>query len=220
MKSKNNTNIKAPNDPLINRGKNKKDSKTGITVSSVTGCPEYIVYRRLDGFWFFDSDGIFGFNNFNDANNFAAASNQVNNMTAATASYKDSSGNKITEDNYYNRLNTLKQTDSTYVVNGIETSDRQISCNELFDQSVIDLLNEILRYPRYIVPAIIIVLGTLDFFKAVTAGKEDEIKKAQRTFVKRVIAGVIVFLVPVLMNVIIYIANIAWEGLGYTTCNL
>ena len=82
--------------------------------------------------------------------------------------------------------------------------------------SISYLVNEILRYPRYIVPALVIVFTTIDLFKAVMAGKEDEMKKAQTTAIKRVIAAVAIFLVPIMINIIMYLADIAWQGLGYT----
>lgn len=82
--------------------------------------------------------------------------------------------------------------------------------------SISYLVNEILQYPRYIVPALVIVFTTIDLFKAVMAGKEDEMKKAQSTAVKRVIAAVAIFLVPIMINIIMYLADIAWQGLGYT----
>ncbi len=47
----------------------------------------------------------------------------------------------------------------------------------------------------------LIILLILDFGKAVMAGKEDEIKSAQKLAIKRVIYAVIVFLVPWLVNV-------------------
>ena len=75
-----------------------------------------------------------------------------------------------------------------------------------------------LQYIRVIVPILIIVLGMLDFSKAVFAGKEDNMKKAQSTFIKRLIAGVLVFFVPVLVDVIMYLADIVWQGTGYTSC--
>ena len=115
--------------------------------------------------------------------------------------------------------NVVTKIDNKYSISGYNNSNNKISCGQLIDSSVTKLLNDFLKYPRYAVPAIIIVLGSLDFFKAVTAGKEDEMKKAQKTFIKRVIIGVAVFLVPLLVNVIIWLANVAWEGLGYTTCN-
>ena len=112
-----------------------------------------------------------------------------------------------------------KRFDTSYNTTGVNTSDKQMSCEELFDPSIIELVNDVLKYPRYIVPLLIIVLGTIDFFKAVMASKEDEMKKAQKTFIKRLIIGVCVFMVPLLINAIMWLANIAWEGLGYTTCN-
>ena len=108
-----------------------------------------------------------------------------------------------------------------YKIDSYHNSNSKINCGELITGDTKKLLNDILKYPRYAVPAIIIVLGTLDMFKAVIAGKEDEMKKAQRTFVKRVIIGVAVFLVPLLVNVIIWFANTAWSGLGLgTPCSL
>lgn len=82
--------------------------------------------------------------------------------------------------------------------------------------SISYLINEILQYPRYIVPALVIVFTTIDLFKAVMAGKEDEMKKAQSTAIKRVIAAVAIFLVPIMINIIMYLADIAWQGLDYT----
>ena len=119
-------------------------------------------------------------------------------------------------DNTNNIVNIAKSsTPKKYSISGYNNSNNKITCGQLIDSSTKKLINDILKYPRYAVPAIIIVLGSLDFFKAVIAGKEDEMKKAQRTFIKRVIIGVAVFLVPLLVNVIIWFANLAWSGLGY-----
>ncbi len=59
---------------------------------------------------------------------------------------------------------------------------------------------------RIAVPLLLIIIGMVDMAKAVTAGKEDEIKKAQGLLVKRAVAAVIVFLllsiVKLLMSVV------------------
>jgi len=99
-----------------------------------------------------------------------------------------------------------------------------ISCEGIFGdkndpESLSHLLNEILMYPKIIVPIIIIGLGSLDLGKAVVAGKEDEMKKAQKTFVRRLIAGIVVFLIPVILNIVMYLADIVWNGV-YTSCSL
>ncbi len=109
---------------------------------------------------------------------------------------------------------------ASYGTSNVDTSNRQYACSELFDQETITLINDVLKYPRYIIPPLVILLGTIDFFKVIVSGKEDEMKKAQKTFIKRVIIGVMVFLVPLFINLVVWLANVAWEGLGYTTCNL
>lgn len=43
-------------------------------------------------------------------------------------------------------------------------------------------------------PIIIILLGSIDLFKSVAAQKEDEIKKGQKTFLRRLLVGLLVFI--------------------------
>ena len=56
---------------------------------------------------------------------------------------------------------------------------------------------------KIIVPILLIIFGMLDLAKAVIASKEDEIKKAQMTFVKRLIAAAIVFFVFIIVKLVI-----------------
>lgn len=53
------------------------------------------------------------------------------------------------------------------------------------------------------IPVILVVMGTLDLFKGITAQKEDEMKKGQQMFVKRLIAAALIFFVFVIVKVII-----------------
>ena len=46
------------------------------------------------------------------------------------------------------------------------------------------------------IPLLIIGLGVFDFGKAVVAEKEDEIKKQTKRLIFRVIAGIVIFLIP------------------------
>lgn len=73
------------------------------------------------------------------------------------------------------------------------------------------MLESVLQYVRIIVPILIILFGTLDFGKAVIAGKEDAMKKAQTDFIKRVLIGVAVFFVPLLVDVVMDLAEIVWN---------
>lgn len=53
------------------------------------------------------------------------------------------------------------------------------------------------------VPVILVVMGALDLFKGITAQKEDEMKKGQQMFVKRLIAAAFIFFVFVIVKVIV-----------------
>lgn len=70
--------------------------------------------------------------------------------------------------------------------------------NEKIPQIVSLLVNLI----KVGVPVLLIIFGMLDLGKAVVAQKEDEIKKGQQTFVKRLIAAAIVFFVFIIVQVV------------------
>ena len=67
---------------------------------------------------------------------------------------------------------------------------------------IVAIVGFILKIIQWIVPIVLIMLGTVDLVKAVIAGKEDDIKKNQQTLFKRAIAAVIVFLVPLIVSTI------------------
>ena len=52
------------------------------------------------------------------------------------------------------------------------------------------------------IPVLLIIFGMMDLGKAVMAQKEDEIKKGWQTFVKRMAAAVIVFLVVFIVQIV------------------
>lgn len=63
---------------------------------------------------------------------------------------------------------------------------------------------------QIVVPILLIIWGMLDLGKAVMAQKEDEIKKGQQTFVKRLIAAAIVFFIVTIVKLVIGI--VAGDG--------
>lgn len=218
-------------DPLINDGKTFVDSKeTGITISSIPSgtCPEHIVYRHKNRV-IFDSDGIFGFNNKSEATTFYNNSKQILDMSAWMLSYKEEDGRVITSQEFYQQEKenlTLTSGNNNNIPNtNVSGEEVNVDCETIFGskddpKSLRYLINEILSYVKIIVPILLILLGTLDFAKAVIASKEDEMKKAQATFIKRVIAAVAVFFVPILIDFIMELADIVWAGTGYSSCGL
>ena len=60
----------------------------------------------------------------------------------------------------------------------------------------------VIRIIQIAVPFVLIIFGSLDFFKAIVAGDEKEMKQKRKPFVQRVIAAIIIILLPTLVNLI------------------
>lgn len=67
------------------------------------------------------------------------------------------------------------------------------TCGGLLE--IVVLIRKLIQIVQILIPIGLILFGLIDLGKAVIAGKEDEMKKAQGTLIKRVIYAVAVFLV-------------------------
>ena len=65
----------------------------------------------------------------------------------------------------------------------------------------------IINFLKIAIPIIIILLATIDLGKAVMAGKEDEIKSAQKMLLKRIIYGVAIFFVTTIVQLAFSLVN-------------
>lgn len=89
--------------------------------------------------------------------------------------------------------------------------DAEYSCGNLdliFSGSFPYVVSSAITIIKIVVPVLLIIFGMLDLGKAVVASKEDEIKKGQHTFIKRVITAVIVFFAIQLVQIVIrFVSN-------------
>lgn len=92
------------------------------------------------------------------------------------------------------------------------------NCEQLIGESAQKLINTFMKWIRIIVPILLIVFGIIDFATAVFSSKEDDMKKRRETFIKRIVAAVLVFLAPILVNLLLNIANDAWNWINPDTC--
>lgn len=92
----------------------------------------------------------------------------------------------------------LKTNADGEIVNSSATSCTEVS----------DLIHDYWKYVMIIVPILLIVMMTIDFFKALTKGDSDSIKKAGNNTVKRTIAAVVLLALPALLGLIF-----SWVGL-------
>lgn len=84
-----------------------------------------------------------------------------------------------------------------------------ISCVSLKKTGIIDDINWVLDVIKILVPFAIIALGGLDFAKAVMGQKDDDLKKATNSFIKRLVAGVIFFFVPTILRILFDAAGLS-----------
>lgn len=175
-------------------------------------CPKYLVFQYCNQYYVWGTES-------KSLAEAAVKDAQDNNCSGYYASY-EKDGKPVTAQEYY----------SEFVSEGLITFDdvtQEPTCTDyeaIFGDknnpdSIRYMVDEILTYIRIIVPILIILFGTIDFAKAVIAGKEDNMKKAQTDFIKRIAAGVIVFLAPTIIDIIMSLADIVWQG-EYIHCNL
>ena len=88
----------------------------------------------------------------------------------------------------------------------------------VMDSMIPNLISTIINIIKIAVPILLVIFGMLDLGKAVMAQKEDEIKKGQQTFVKRLIAAVIVFLVIFVVQIVIGLVAPRGENADVWSC--
>ena len=85
----------------------------------------------------------------------------------------------------------------------INSLDKDEACTE-----VSGLIHDYWKYVMIIVPILLIVMITIDFFKALAKGDSDSIKKAGNNTIKRAISAVVLLALPALLGLIF-----SWFGL-------
>ena len=78
---------------------------------------------------------------------------------------------------------------------------------EVIDSRLLDKFKLVMTWVKIAVPIIIIVLGSVDFSKAVLFQEKDELQVAFKTFIKRCIIGLAIYLVPTIIEVLVDLFN-------------
>lgn len=89
-------------------------------------------------------------------------------------------------------------------------------CDETAVLKVLKLVGIIVIIAKIAIPLILIALGSLDLYKGVVGKDEKDLTNAFKTFVFRLIAGVLVFFIPTFVEVAF---DLAYEVVGGSTTN-
>ena len=72
---------------------------------------------------------------------------------------------------------------------------------------------------KIVIPILMIIFGSIDFGRAVVAQKDDEIKKAGKQLAIRAVAGLIIFILPSVIKMVIgWALDISNTEMNYEQC--
>lgn len=121
----------------------------------------------------------------------------------------------------YTSLSILSNDGKIDIIGDIKTT---LTCDDLFSgdegQDLLNLIKTVFNLIKIAIPVLLIALGILDFTKAIFAGKEDDMKKAQGKFMKRLIIGVCIFIAPSILKLILTIASSIWSNISPDFCGI
>lgn len=88
-------------------------------------------------------------------------------------------------------------------------------CTEGFSSSVKAFADSVMNFFYITAPFILIIFGSLDFFKIVAGASPEEIKKHRQNFVKRLIAFLLLYITPFFVKTIFSITPYNIDGADY-----
>lgn len=106
-------------------------------------------------------------------------------------------------------------TGSTYVYS---STVKKTSCESL--NNVIDFLMAILDIIHIVVPIILILMGSIDFVKNVTSFDEKKMQMNYSAFIKRCLCAVIVFFIPMIVNLLFSMPGVPKISVGGVGCEI
>lgn len=85
-------------------------------------------------------------------------------------------------------------------------------CTDPLVTAVIDAVKTVFTLIQIAIPIALIVLCTIDMFKALTSGDEKKTKEVQKTCIRRLIYAVVAFLLPYLISLVFSFAGTLIKG--------
>lgn len=81
------------------------------------------------------------------------------------------------------------------------------ACGDILSTQTTNFIASLIKAIKYLVPILLIIMGSLDFVKATYAQKDDELNNAKTKLIQKIIAGVAVFFVFTLVTWIVKLLN-------------
>ncbi len=82
------------------------------------------------------------------------------------------------------------------------------NCYGLLGIQMTKVVNNVFTFVQFAGPLLVVILTTVDFIKAAAVGTQEEIRKSSQRFVKRVIAAMALFFVPLICSMLFDLAGV------------
>lgn len=118
---------------------------------------------------------------------------------------KECNNNSINRSYSLSRLFQYSDNKPECITSEIENvlKENQDTCNSVFDSSLKKITNKYLRIFYILAPFLLIIFGSVDLFKILAMTSIEMANKAKKDLMKRIIAFVLLYLTPVIVNFII-----------------
>lgn len=104
-------------------------------------------------------------------------------------------------------IDELFSFDDSELKNIANNKDKEVDCNAIFGDacekdslSLMCFITTVFNIFRYLIPIILILLGSIDFSKVVISNDREAMSKAVSTFVQRIIIAIAIFFLPLLID--------------------
>ncbi|MBR5662910.1 MAG: hypothetical protein IKX00_04635 [Bacilli bacterium] len=89
-----------------------------------------------------------------------------------------------------------------------EAADKPFTfCDDSAVLKTLKIIHIIITIAKILVPILLIIYGSIDYGKAAFADNQDAIEKTTQLFIKKIIIGLVIFLIPTIINSIISFAQ-------------
>lgn len=98
--------------------------------------------------------------------------------------------------------NVFPDIDAEDTVDGCSTALVRQTSDGVEFTTLGQFLQDLFSLIRIAVPALVVILTTIDYIKAIASSNADELKKANGRTIKRLIVGILIFLLPFLLDIL------------------
>ena len=116
-----------------------------------------------------------------------------------------------------NKYNSYKELN---LINSTSDKRPKASCGNItgIPKVIPRLTSLVVTIIQIAVPVLLVIMGSIDLFKGITASKDDEMKKGQKMFIKRLVIGALVFFIIAIVKLLVSVVANSMDTDNISSC--